>query len=149
MEINGWIIGSVIAALLIGGILGAVLFPKEVTVEKVIEKEVPVEKTIEVEVEKEIPMDIEKTYLKPAIDEVINYMDDEDLFTCGGDDYDKKEVSVNRIYDEWSIAIGEDDYEVCGAVKLKYKEEGEKSCREKIDFCVYYEEDEDPVVSII
>ena len=146
----------VIAALLVGGFVGSMSFP----VEKIVEKEVPVEKIVEVPVNVPVPVcsdlcctdvcsETPEDLLEKAIDDFLVYMDDEDELSCGGDEFDLDEVNVAKVYDEYKIEYDGTDYTVYGTVKLNFKQDDEKRCRDTYDFSVFYEEDEEPEVTIL
>ena len=133
-----WCLGLA-AVLILGCLLGASVFPKE------IEKAVYVDKTVTVTetVEKLVPLDLKVTYLDPAVKEFFK----EDLEMCGGDEYDEDQISVKKIED-WSVSFEEKDYTVGFEVKLKYLDKDtEVKCYETYDVSVFYEEDEKPEVS--
>jgi len=120
-----------IICLLVGVVGGAIMFQGEDT-ETIKEVEVPVNVTIEVPIE--VPV-----------------ADIEELFTCKKDnyDYDFNEISVNRVYDKYTVDVDDDDYTVSFSVRLKYDEDDERSCRETYDIEAYYEDDEDVEIKII
>lgn len=133
-----------IVALLIGGAFGAVLFP--------VEKEVVRTETITEEVKVNVPV-VETVYQnevlkEQAIEDFLEHMEDEELFICDSEEYSESEVEVSRIYDEYAIVFDEDETQVYVKVKLKYKESDLRSCRERYEFDVLYEEDEDALVTI-
>lgn len=86
--------------------------------------------------------------LDQAIDDTMEYLDDEEEFRCGRDDYDMDEVEVSKIYDEFTVEFDDEDYTVEGKFKLNFKMDEEKRCRKTVDFEVFYEEDEEPVVTV-
>jgi len=94
-------------------------------------------------------VEVETDYLTPATDELLNYLDDEDKLKCSGDEYSLSEVSISKVYDEYSVEFDEDKYIVTARVKIRFDEDDERSCYKKYDFKVTYEEDEDPVVTIL
>jgi len=61
---------------------------------------------------------------------------------------DMDEVTVSKVYDEFSIEFNDDEYTVYGKVKLNFKQEDEGRCRDTFEFSVFYEEDEEPEVEI-
>ena len=144
--------GLLMALFLITGLFaGAALFPvhkteiKEVAVEKEVIKEVP----IEVEVEKIIEVPVESTFLEDSVEEVMKYLEDEEMLVCDSEEYDEDETSISRVYNEWGIEYDDEDYTVTGSVKLKFKESDLRSCRERFDFEVFYEEGEEAEVTIL
>lgn len=138
-----------LVALLLGGLLGALAFSKTVTETKTITLEKEVEVPVEVEVEKIVELSASEQYLDVAVDEVLKYLEDEDLLFCNGKEYDADETSISKVYDNWSVAFDEEEYTVIGSLKLKFKESDLRSCRETFDFKVFYEEDEKPEVTIL
>lgn len=139
-----------VAALLIGGLIGAVGFASNT--ESVVIKEVPVTNTIETI--KEVPVEVEvlvtdQTLLNQSVSEVLSYLEDEELLTCDGNEYESDELALSKVYDEYSVAYDDEDRTVTGSLKLKYNEGDFRSCRETYDFEVFYEEDEDAEVSIL
>ncbi len=141
-----------VLCLLVGVVAGASMFPihkteiKEVAVEKEVIKEVEVEVEKIVEVEVEVP--IENTFLEDSVEEVMKYLDDEDMFVCDNNTYDSDEVVISKIDDNWKVEYDEEDYTVSGNLRLKFKESDLRSCRESFDFEVFYEESEDPEVTM-
>ena len=148
----------IVIALIVGGLLVFALFPRTVTVEKTITKEVEVPKIVEVEKivylnsteTTEVPLDVKATYLDPAIDELFNYLDEEDLTECNGENYDLDQIKVSRYYNDWKVEFGKDDYTVIYQIKLKYLDtDTEEKCYLTLNPSVYYEEDEEPVVTLL
>jgi len=87
--------------------------------------------------------------LDVAIEDLLEHMDDEDLFVCDGDEYDVDEVTVKKIYYGYSVVyLDDDEYEVSGEIRLNFKQKDERRCRETVDFTVLYEEGEDPEITI-
>ena len=155
-ESGYWIVGLIIA-MLVAGLVGYGIAPTK-TIEKEVEKivEVPVEKIVEVEVEKECPACDEvasaeaNALLGQAVKDMLYELEDDDELECDGEDYDVDEVEVRRIYDAFKVVYeDEDEYTVTGKVKLNFKQDDEKRCRETVEFSVYYEEGEDPEVEIL
>lgn len=146
---------GVVCALLVGGFISYGLFPR--TVEKTIEKTVPVEKIVTVEknitVEKLVPgkiTDFRETAIKTVFDKLHNK---DSFLTCGNTTYDKDQVSISRVYDDWSYTgISEDDgkYSVTYTAKYAFddKNDDDKACKETRTYKVTYETDEKPVVAL-
>lgn len=146
----------VIVALLIGSLTGALFFSTTKTEVEYKDKivEVPVEKIVYKDkiVEKEVTTD----WLKKAIDEFLVSAEDEedeagnevDILDCNNNTYDFDEISVSRIDDKWTMTTDKDTREVEFEIRLKYKEEDERSCRETYDVSVLWEEDEDTIVEV-
>ena len=133
----------VIAALVIGSFAGAFLFPNEVEVE--VPGDCDACPTCEVcpDIDVETPLDLRDQ----AFEDFWAYLDDEDKFICSDKEYDEDEVSLSKMYDEFSIEYDGDEYTVDFSAKLKFKESDLRSCRETFDVSVYYEEGEDPEVT--
>jgi len=159
------LIALAVCALLLGGIVTYVALPREVEVEVV--KQVPVltekvvfvdkpvevikEVEVEVEVEKIVALDIEETYLKPAIKEFMNEVEDEDdLLECDSEEYDFDDIIVKKIYDGYSVTIEDDEeYSVAFEVKLKYLDtDVEEKCSRTFDVVVSYPTDDDDDVEV-
>jgi len=138
-----WVIASM---LLLGIVVGYFAFPNtEKVITKEVIKEVPVNVTKEVI--KEVPSD--KMLLDLAVKDFMKEVnDDDDLLVCDGYEYDFDEISISRVYDDYSIMHEDEDYTLDFNIKLKYDEDSERSCRNNFEVSVFYEEDEDPQVSI-
>ncbi len=99
--------------------------------------------------EVEIPEPVEKLvadsslYLNLAVDDFMEYVDDEELFECKNDSYNLDEISVVRVYDNWNLGFNDKDYTVNFNIKLEYDEDDERSCKKVFEVEVEYEEDED------
>ena len=143
----------VIFALLIGAGLGAVFAPQEVVTlpgEEVI-------KYLDGEVIKEnVSVDIYLSDTSLVLDAGVQTFweeledDDglEDILSCKGTEYDFNEISISKVYDDYSIIISDENQEIKFKVKLRYDEDDERSCRTTYDVSVYDEEDEDVVVTV-
>ena len=138
-----------VLSLLIGFSLGAVLMGedtetiKEIEVEKIVN--VSVDKVVEVIVP---TMDI-SLYLDEAVEDFMEYVDDEELFVCEGYEYDFDEISISKIYNDYTVAIDGDDYTVGFNVKLRYDEDDERSCKKSFEILAEYEDGEEVEISII
>jgi hypothetical protein len=143
---NLWI-GIAILGLILAFSLGQLMVSPEV-----------VEKEIEVEVQKiiEVPgenitievfsIDLD-AYLEDALSEFWDEAEDrDDALKCDGHEYDRDEISED--VEKWGILFDEDDYSVWMALELRFKEDDSRSCREDLKVDVFYEEDEQPEVSI-
>ena len=138
-----------IIAVLFGGLATFALFPRTTT------------ETVEVPVEVPGICDVSEvceacetceatpfTMLDDAVDELLFYLDDEDMLECDGE-YNLDEVTVSKVYDEFKVKyLDDDEYLVTGSVKLNFKEDGEKRCRDTFDFKVLYEDGEDAKVTL-
>jgi len=141
----------IVAALIIGAICGVVLTPSE-------DVNCPVCEVCDVCEVCNCEADLSgcaiceatpNELLDTAIIDVLEYLDDEDELTCNGEEYDADEVEVTKIYDDFVVEYDDEDYEISGKIKLNYKQDDEKRCREAIEFSVVYEEDEDPEITIL
>jgi hypothetical protein len=147
MEKNiGWLL-TVIAVfgLLIGGLVGYNMAPTKVITEtqtEIVYQNVSVDKLVEI-----LTSDI-SIYLTNAVEDFLEYVDDEDKTRCGGDRYDIDEISISRVYDGYTVMIDEDDYQVDFKVRLKYDEDDERSCRKIFNVEAYYEADEDVNITL-
>jgi len=145
---TGWVIALAILTLLIGGLVGYAAAPVKVE-EKIVEKKVEIPAKCPEVKPTECGVTVDDL-LATAIEDFLKELDDEDELECDGDNYDLEEVKVSRVYDEYTIEyVDDDEYEVIAKVKLNFKQEDEKRCREIYDFKVLYEEDEEPVVTIL
>lgn len=147
-----WAVGLI--ALIIGFSSGALLLGGTETVYE--DRDVPGE-TVYEEVEVEVPGETvyeDRDYLGEALSEFLLAAEDEEdeagedveVLECDGDNFDFDELSVSRVYDEWSVSFDDDERTVEFEVKLKYKEQDERSCRNTYDVEVHWEEDEDTEV---
>ena len=131
----------IVAFLLIGAVGGVILTPNE-TIE-VPGAEVEVVTEVPVNVSIEVPVADVSVYLDQAVDDFMDYVDDEELFTCGDYEYNLDEISISRVYEDYSVAIDDEDTTVEFSIKLEYDEDDERSCKKVYDVKAYYEEDED------
>lgn len=151
MEDIMWMVALVVA-LLVGGGLGSTLFSSTT----VLEVPVIITETVEVEKVVEVEVPVEDNTLQDAVDEFMEAVKNEEddagndlkLLRCSGDNYDFDEISVSKIYDEWSVTYDDDKTTVDFEIKLKYKETDERSCRNTFDVTVMYEDDEDTEVKV-
>ena len=134
-------VSLMIAFLLIGAVGGAVMFSEETEVEVPVEVLIPGE--IPAPVEIEVPVADASEYLNTAVIDFMEYVDDEELFTCDGYEYNFDEISISRVYDNWNLDFNDDDYTVEFNIKLEFDEDDERSCKETFEVESYYEEDED------
>ncbi len=133
--------------LLIGAIGGY-----SMKADNIIEVEVPVEVVKNVTVVETVEVEVEvpgiSGYIETAVIDFVDYLDDEDNLTCDSNDYDFNEVSVYRDWDNYgySVAINDDDdVTIDFTVRLKFDEDGERSCKETYNVEALYEEDEDTI----
>jgi len=128
----------IIFALLLGAVCGAVIAPNEEVI-KTVEKIVEIEKQVEVSVE--VPS--ATAYLELAVEDFMKHVDDEELFTCGNHEYDFDEISVNRVYDDYSLDFfNDEEYSIDFSLKLEFDEDDEASCKDKFEVKAKYLEDE-------
>lgn len=154
-----------ICALLLGGIVTYVALPREVEVEVVksvpvltekvvfVDKPVEVIKEVEVEVEKIVSLDLEATYLDPAIEAFMDEVeDDDDLLVCDGEEYDFDSIAVKKIYDGYAVSVDDKDdeeFSVSFTAKLKYLDSDvEEKCYRTFDVVVSYPTDDDDDVEV-
>lgn len=133
-----------ILSLIVGVIGGAVFFTEDAVAcpaEKVCPS-CPVVEQVVCE-QDTTPNDI----LNTTIDDVLNYLEDEEELVCDSDDYDLNEVDVSKVYDDFTIEYDDDQLEVKGKMTLNFKMDEEKRCRDTIRFKVVYEDDEEPVIT--
>ena len=135
-----------VIVLLLGAMGGAFLFPNEKTVdvEKIVEVPgdiIEVEKIVEVAAPSMLDNAL-ATFLEAVEDEEDEAGNELELL----EGYDFEEVSINKVYDEYAIFYDDDETIVEFQVKLKYKEDGEKSEKETYNVRVTYEEYEDSIV---
>jgi len=161
---NNILFGLLGVALLLGGLfIGAAFFSTQTEVDVPGETvQVPVQDNLdriaelEAELEEEVEVLVEDTTLEDALDVFMLAVEEEEdeagndieLLECGGDDYDFDEISVSKVYNDWSVSYDGDETEVDFEVKLKYKETDERSCRDTFDVTVLYEDDEDTIVRV-
>ena len=144
------LIFAVIAALLLG-IVGANLLSTDTV--KVEEKIKYVNNTIEVPVEviKEVTVSKVPDFKTEAIDTVNDKLGDKDSFlTCGDETYDEDEVSISRVYEDYTYnLVDEDDGKYSVTFKARYEfEDGsdDSNCKEVRTYKVTYEDGEKPLV---
>lgn len=141
---------SVILAItfLIIGAGGMYLNTPEKIVTNTITEEVIVEVIKEVETIVEVELE-QDAVLDDAIDELFDEIDDDrSLQKCKRHYYDMDEISVSRIYDDYSITYGDETIEYEFEVRLRYDEDDERSCSRNLDVSVLFEEDEKPEIDI-
>ena len=142
----------VVACLLIGGFVGALGFSNTTT------ETIEVEKIVNVPYEVSVPYEVIKEVSAPNILDqalatfLIAVEDEEDedgteLDLLEG--YDFEEVSVSKVYDNYIVSYDDDESIIEFQVKLKYKEDGEKSEKITYDVRVTYETDEDSIIEIL
>lgn len=148
MEQKKTFVVYLVVALLLGGLLTFGFFPRVVEVET--EVEVFVDKIVEVNVTEYVPQYVEvvvyenEILLDTSVNELLEYLNDEDLLM----DYNLDEVSLSKVY-EYSLTYDKKDVTFEGEVKLKFKESGEQSEKERFEFSVFYEDNEEAVVTLI
>ena len=156
-----WIV-TIILALIVGGFITYGAFPRTVT-EIEIEKEefnydvfmslCPVCEICEIcEVCPE-PEITEKDYLGEAVSDFMEYIEDEGeeegYWECGDWLYDFDQISVRKVYDNWNQEWDNKDYTIDFEIKLRYLDKDfEEKCYNNFDVSIFYELDEDPVISV-
>lgn len=81
-----------------------------------------------------------------ALAEFLYEYEDDDRVRCDGDEYDFEELTVRKVYDEYSVSYDDEDKTIEFKTKLKYND-GNDKCYKTFDVEVFYEEGEDPEVS--
>jgi len=152
---ENWLITLLIVAGLVVGFFGQMLIATPETIEvPVIEYQ---DKIVEVcgqeccpEIICEEPFD----YLNTAVNDFMVAVEEEE--DEAGDEfdllrgYDFEEISVNKVYDEYTLEfLDEDEYLIDFTIKLKYKEDGERSEKIKYEVQMHYEEDEDTLIQLL
>lgn len=146
----GLMIVLMAAALILGGLLGALLFPVEIVPDcpkcaVCAEPEPCVPETITETVTEYVPLSLAETYLNPAIQDFEKELFEQDLM-CDGYEYEADEVSVKKVYDDWNLTLDGDDYTVDFRIRYRYDSEEER-CYAAYNVTIFYEEGEDPVVN--
>jgi len=153
MDINANWLWFVVLALVLGLYVGAQSFPTEVKVDVPGDcPDVPACNPETETVYQNVTQEVEVTpvsYRDLALADFLEYLDDEELFACDGNEYSESETSVVRTDDEFSVGFDDEDYTVEFSTRLKYKESDLRSCRESYDVSAYYEEGEDPEITIL
>jgi len=148
-NISSLVVVSAIFALLLGGVLGALVGYQVAPSEKVITNEVVKEVPVETIVEKEVQVNVADTsmLLDDALKEFLKELKDNDL-VCDGNEYDERQVEVSKILDGYNIYVDDDETEVSFDVKMKYLDtDVDDKCYKTFSPVVLFEEDEDPEVS--
>ena len=141
------VIFFVLFAFVIGIIGGVVFAPADVeTIYE--EKTVKVPINVSVVEYVEVPTADVGLYRNQAVEDFIDYIDDEELFECDGYDYDFNEIIVSRVYDEITVTSDGEDTTVEFTVRLKYDEEDERSCRSTFDVEAFYEKGEEVEITV-
>lgn len=158
MEMDNWIAVTLMVALLIVGLFaGAAFFSTETEIEvpKVCEKcpecevcEICEELIVEVPVPSLLDLAV-ADFMKSVADEEDEAGNDVNALRCKKHTYDFDEISVSRVYDDYSIVVEDDKTTVTFEVRLKYDEDDERSCRDRYNVEVVYEDDEDTLVTIL
>lgn len=148
----------VIVGLVVGVFAGGALF----STEKEVEVEVPgvCEECPECEVcevcEETIVEVPAPSLLDKAVEDFMKAVEDEDVEDQNGSnvnlletiehEYDFEEISIRKVYDDYTIEYDGDETIVTFDIKLKYKEDGESSEKVKYNVEVILEEGEDTIV---
>ena len=139
------------ALLLLVGLFAGAFFLSE---EKIKEIEVPGETPEPQIVYENVTVEVASAekFRENALADFLEEVEDEDLATkCNGNRYGTDDIVVDKVFEEYSVEFGDlDDQEVTVnfKVRLEYDEEDVRSCRKTHNVEVFYEEDEDPVVTI-
>ena len=142
---SGLVVLSAVLFLLVGFLFGGIYGSETVTKEV----EVEIERIVEIEtiVEVEVPAN-ETDYLGNAVSFFWDELEDEDdLLECDEQSYDSDDIELSRLFDAYSINFDEEDYSIDFQIKLTYDEDDSPSCRNTWDVNVFYEEDEDAVLT--
>jgi hypothetical protein len=163
------IIALLVCAVVLGGIVTYVAFPKVNTVVQTKVVEVPsaplvTEKVVFVNVTKEViknvevpvdvPMDLEATFLAPAKEKFLDEIEDDsdEYLSCGGDEYDIDDIRISKVYDGYNVVIddaSDNEYTVNFKAKLKYLDSDvEEKCYNVLDVSVSYPKDHDSDVEV-
>jgi len=142
-----------IITLILGVIIGSYAFPitKEVIKEVQVKATCPINEPIVVQ--NNVTQLVEINYLEKATSTFMQAVDDgED--EAGNDvdilgDYNFDEVSVQKVYTDYTIVKDKDKVTVDFKIKLRFKEADEKSESTTYTVTVVYEDDEDTVVQVI
>ena len=150
--------------LVVGLFAGAAFFSTETEVEVQLPGEVVYEdKIVEVEICGELcecPVCEDQDLLQLAVEDFMKAVEDEEVELNGeeinllkvdgtGHEYDFDEISISKVYDDYTIDYDRDEAIVTFDIKLKYKEDGEESKKVKYNVEVVFEEDEDTEVTIL
>ncbi len=131
-------------ALLIGGLVGYNMAPVKVVTE--IETEIVYQNVSVYEIEY-ISLPSQLDLAVAAFLEAVEDEEDEagNLVNVLGS-YDFDEVSVSKVYDDYSVDYNDDQVTVEFSIKLKFNEDGEASEKQVYDVEVVFEESEDTKV---
>ncbi len=160
---ENWAVTLLTIAMLVVGLVGGFVLdkPEEVQVPgpeviKEVLVEVPAE-CAEVEAVECSEGEASESILDLALEDFLIAVEDEEdesgepveLLTCGtgNDEFDFDELSVSKVFDEWSVVFDDEETTVDFKVRMKYKETDERSCRETIKVRVHYEDDEDTLIT--
>ncbi len=142
----------VILCLIVGFTAGYVMKDEKIVYEDKIVK-VPYNVTVEkvVEIVKEITSTDTQPLLDTAIVDYLEEVEDEkDLQYCGEERYDKDQIKVSDVDDDYTINYEEDSYEVVFEIELKYLDKDvEEKCYVDNKVSAYYEDDEDVEITIL
>ena len=138
-----------VLCLVVGLFAGATLFSTKTTVPgEIVTKEIVKEVKVTQLVNVSVPLD----YLKVAQSDFLKAVEDGEDQAGNDNDvlgvYDFDEVSVKKVYKDYSIEFSSDQYEVSFSIDLKFKESGESSVVNHYNVTVIYEEGEDTIVQI-
>lgn len=143
---------TLLLGLLVGGLLGAIFFPKEVPVIQTVEvvKEVP---TVVYTPGETVIKNNPDAYLDQALDDVWQDQSDRSRFRqCnpGSYEYDSDQVSLDRVLN-YVITVDREDetreVQFSAVYKFDDSTDDEKPCKVTRHFTVLYEEGEEPDVS--
>ena len=128
------------------GIIGTAVFAPTETVEVEVPGET-INVSVPFNVSIEVPVADVSQYLTQAVDDFMDYVDDEELFDCGDYEYNLDEISISRVYDSYTVSIDDEDSTVEFRIKLEYDEDSERSCKKVYDVEAYNEDGEEVEIS--
>ena len=140
--------GLLMVLFLLVGAVGGHLMTGEKIVDNLVEVEVEKLVNVEVPVEVEVLVADATAYKDQAIDDFMNYVDDEELFMCDDYEYNLDEISIVRVYDRWNLELDDEYYTVKFDIKLEYDEDDERSCKTRYAVEAHYEDDKDVEISV-
>lgn len=82
-------------------------------------------------------------YKANAVDDFLDHVDDEELYECKDYEYNFDEISINKVYDSYTVSIDDDEYTVEFSVQLIFDDNDERACKKTFDVIAEYEESED------
>ena len=146
-HVSGLLIVIAVICLLVGGLVGYNMAPvKVVTETEYVNQNVSVEKLVEVQAPSQLDLAIAE-FLEAVEDEEDEAGSYVDILDDMGYDFD--EVSVRKVYDDYTIDREDDKTTVDFSIRLKFDEDDERSEQETYDVTVIYEDGEDTIVEVV